>query len=211
MGVRLVSRQSPASDLLDTDLVRMAFFSLASLFAYWLAADRYCYAATGSPKINQSSGLRHTFRESAAAPVCRALRYHCEIARLLCETRLHAAGMPSDFPQSGNHPPPPSFDRSEAYEHFVVGSCNRDNNVDECDLELYFVGSYQKFGSMEEEELKPGGHDIKVTEENKVEYTKLMVDWRFNRGVTEQTSAFLKGLFEVVEPAWLQAFDEREL
>nr|VZI07175.1 unnamed protein product [Spirometra erinaceieuropaei] len=86
-----------------------------------------------------------------------------------------------------------------------------DNNVDECDLELYFVGSYQKFGSMEEEELKPGGHDIKVTEENKLEYTKLMVEWRFNRGVTEQTSAFLKGLFEVVEPAWLQAFDEREL
>ena len=38
-----------------------------------------------------------------------------------------------------------------------------------------------------------------------------MVEWRLNRGVTSQTEAFLKGLFEVVEPSWLQVFDEREL
>ncbi len=38
-----------------------------------------------------------------------------------------------------------------------------------------------------------------------------MSEWRLNRGVTEQTNAFLKGLFEVVEPSWLQVFDEREL
>ena len=38
-----------------------------------------------------------------------------------------------------------------------------------------------------------------------------MVEWRLNRGVIEQTEAFLKGLFEVVEPSWLQVFDEREL
>ncbi|KAL5967571.1 NEDD4-like E3 ubiquitin-protein ligase WWP1 [Taenia solium] len=39
----------------------------------------------------------------------------------------------------------------------------------------------------------------------------LMVEWRLNRGVGEQTEAFLKGLFEVVDPSWLQVFDEREL
>ncbi|VDK25104.1 unnamed protein product [Taenia asiatica] len=40
---------------------------------------------------------------------------------------------------------------------------------------------------------------------------RLMVEWRLNRGVGEQTEAFLKGLFEVVDPSWLQVFDEREL
>ncbi|VDM32400.1 unnamed protein product [Hydatigera taeniaeformis] len=87
----------------------------------------------------------------------------------------------------------------------------RDNDVDELDLELYFNGNYYKFDSLQEEELKPGGREIKVTEANKMEYLKLMVEWRLNRGVGEQTEAFLKGLFEVVDPSWLQVFDEREL
>ncbi|VDD74916.1 unnamed protein product [Mesocestoides corti] len=79
------------------------------------------------------------------------------------------------------------------------------------DLELYFNGNYYKFDSLQEDELKPGGKEIKVTEANKLEYLKLMVEWRLTRGVAEQTEAFLKGLFEVVEPSWLQVFDEREL
>ncbi|KAM7539473.1 hypothetical protein Aperf_G00000055181 [Anoplocephala perfoliata] len=87
----------------------------------------------------------------------------------------------------------------------------RDNDVDELDLELYFSGNYYKFGSLQEDELKPGGKEIKVTEANKMEYLKLMVEWRLNRGVTEQTESFLEGLFEVVNPSWLQVFDEREL
>ncbi|KAL5103445.1 E3 ubiquitin-protein ligase Su dx [Taenia crassiceps] len=87
----------------------------------------------------------------------------------------------------------------------------RDNDVDDLDLELYFNGNYYKFDSLQEEELKPGGREIKVTEANKMEYLKLMVEWRLNRGVGEQTKAFLKGLFEVVDPSWLQVFDEREL
>nr|CDS26241.1 NEDD4 E3 ubiquitin protein ligase WWP1 [Hymenolepis microstoma] len=87
----------------------------------------------------------------------------------------------------------------------------RDNDVDASDLELYFSGNYRKFDSLQEDELKPGGKEIKVTEANKMEYLKLMVEWRLNRGVTKQTEAFLKGLFEVVERSWLQVFDEREL
>ncbi|EUB60755.1 E3 ubiquitin-protein ligase Itchy [Echinococcus granulosus] len=49
----------------------------------------------------------------------------------------------------------------------------RDNDVDELDLELYFSGNYYKFDSLQEEELKPGGREIKVTEANKMEYLKL--------------------------------------
>lgn len=38
-----------------------------------------------------------------------------------------------------------------------------------------------------------------------------MTQWRFARGVEEQTKAFLEGFSEVVPLQWLQYFDEREL
>ena len=38
-----------------------------------------------------------------------------------------------------------------------------------------------------------------------------MTQWRFERGVKEQTKSFLEGFNEVVPLQWLQFFDEREL
>lgn len=38
-----------------------------------------------------------------------------------------------------------------------------------------------------------------------------MTDWRMNRGIEEQTKAFLDGFNEVVPLEWLHYFDEREL
>ena len=38
-----------------------------------------------------------------------------------------------------------------------------------------------------------------------------MTQFRFNRGIEEQTKAFLEGMNEVVPLQWLQYFDEREL
>lgn len=40
---------------------------------------------------------------------------------------------------------------------------------------------------------------------------RMIVEWRFKRGVVEQTEAFLKGFNEVLPMYWLQNFDEREL
>lgn len=40
---------------------------------------------------------------------------------------------------------------------------------------------------------------------------RLMMQWRFKRGVEEQTKAFLDGFNEVVPLQWLQFFDEKEL
>ena len=42
-------------------------------------------------------------------------------------------------------------------------------------------------------------------------YYRLMTQWRFKRGVEEQTKAFLDGFNEVVPLHWLQFYDEREL
>lgn len=40
---------------------------------------------------------------------------------------------------------------------------------------------------------------------------RLMTNWRFQRGVEQQTQAFLDGFNEVVPLEWLKYFDEREL
>lgn len=40
---------------------------------------------------------------------------------------------------------------------------------------------------------------------------RLLTDWRFTRGVEEQTKAFLDGFNEVVPLEWLRYFDEKEL
>lgn len=74
----------------------------------------------------------------------------------------------------------------------------RENNLDDNDdLELYFNTTYDLFGKIENIELKPGGNEIKLVESNKLEYLELMTKWRFNRGVEEQTKAFLHGFSEV--------------
>ncbi|CAO2581205.1 NEDD4-like E3 ubiquitin-protein ligase WWP1 [Lemmus lemmus] len=87
----------------------------------------------------------------------------------------------------------------------------RDNNIEECGLEMYFSVDMEILGKVTSHDLKLGGSNILVTEENKDEYIGLMTEWRFSRGVQEQTKAFLDGFNEVVPLQWLQYFDEREL
>ncbi|XP_023401618.2 NEDD4-like E3 ubiquitin-protein ligase WWP1 isoform X2 [Loxodonta africana] len=87
----------------------------------------------------------------------------------------------------------------------------RDNDIEECGLEMYFSVDMEILGKVTSHDLKLGGSNILVTEENKDEYIGLMTEWRFSRGVQEQTKAFLDGFNEVVPLQWLQYFDEKEL
>ncbi|KAK5618721.1 WW domain containing E3 ubiquitin protein ligase 1 [Crenichthys baileyi] len=87
----------------------------------------------------------------------------------------------------------------------------RDNNIEECGLEMYFSVDMEILGKISSHDLKPDGTNILVTEENKEEYISLMAEWRFSRGVEGQTKAFLDGFNEVVPLQWLQYFDEKEL
>uniref|UniRef100_A0A8C6M9D2 E3 ubiquitin-protein ligase n=1 Tax=Nothobranchius furzeri TaxID=105023 RepID=A0A8C6M9D2_NOTFU len=87
----------------------------------------------------------------------------------------------------------------------------RDNNIEECGLEMYFSVDMEILGKITSHDLKPDGANILVTEENKEEYISLMAEWRFSRGVEGQTKAFLDGFNEVVPLQWLQYFDEKEL
>lgn len=87
----------------------------------------------------------------------------------------------------------------------------KDNNIEECGLDMEFAVDMELLGKITSHDLKPNGANIKVTEENKEEYLSLMTQWRFNRGIEEQTKAFLDGFNEVVPLYWLQYFDEKEM
>uniref|UniRef100_A0A671SW60 E3 ubiquitin-protein ligase n=1 Tax=Sinocyclocheilus anshuiensis TaxID=1608454 RepID=A0A671SW60_9TELE len=73
----------------------------------------------------------------------------------------------------------------------------KDNNIEECGLEMFFSVDKEILGEVTTHELKPDGGNIQVTEENKEEYIRLVAEWRLSRGVEEQTQAFLEGFNEV--------------
>ncbi|XP_066598927.1 E3 ubiquitin-protein ligase Su(dx) [Prorops nasuta] len=87
----------------------------------------------------------------------------------------------------------------------------KENNIDECGLELYYSVDFEILGQVIHHELKEGGDKIRVVEDNKEEYIRLMTEWRMTRGIEEQTKAFLEGFNSVVPLEWLKYFDEREL
>ncbi|CAG4968025.1 unnamed protein product [Colias eurytheme] len=87
----------------------------------------------------------------------------------------------------------------------------KDNNIDECGLEMWFSVDFEVLGQVIHHELKPAGDKERVTETNKEQYLQLVTQWRMTRGIEEQTSAFLDGFNEVVPLEWLKYFDEREL
>jgi len=82
---------------------------------------------------------------------------------------------------------------------------------DPAELDLRFSIDEDSFGQMQERDLKEGGTNIHVTNENKSEYVNLVIQWRFVSRVKPQMNAFLEGFNELVSLKLLQLFDENEL
>ncbi|KAG5645003.1 hypothetical protein DXG03_007280 [Asterophora parasitica] len=74
-----------------------------------------------------------------------------------------------------------------------------------------FTTVEERFGEMVTIELKPGGADVPVTEENKKEYVEHIVDYRISKRVKEQFEAFMSGFSELIPQDLITVFDEREL
>nr|CAD7410709.1 unnamed protein product [Timema cristinae] len=85
-----------------------------------------------------------------------------------------------------------------------------DNNITGI-IDTTFSVEQNSFGVLRVHELKPGGRDILVTEDNKREYVKLYVNYRFMRGIEQQFLALQKGYTELVPSQLLRPFDEREI
>ena len=69
----------------------------------------------------------------------------------------------------------------------------------------------ERFGEKVTVDLKPGGQDIEVTNENKKEYVELITEWRIQKRVDEQFNAFVTGFHELIPADLVNVFDEREL
>lgn len=82
---------------------------------------------------------------------------------------------------------------------------------DVTDMMYSFSVDDEQFGEKLEIELKPGGKDIDVTNENKAEYIELLLNWRINKRSQDQMEAFNRGLFEIIPRRLIQIFDDREL
>ena len=74
-----------------------------------------------------------------------------------------------------------------------------------------FTTTEDRFGEIVEVELKPGGANIPVTEENKKEYVEAVVEYRTRTRVLQQSQAFMQGLQEIIPHDLIKLFDEREL
>uniref|UniRef100_A0A4W6BRX7 E3 ubiquitin-protein ligase n=1 Tax=Lates calcarifer TaxID=8187 RepID=A0A4W6BRX7_LATCA len=82
---------------------------------------------------------------------------------------------------------------------------------DPTDLDLRFTIDEDLFGQTHQHELKPGGAEIVVTNENKKEYIHLVMQWRFVNRIQKQMTAFKEGFFELIPQDLIKIFDENEL
>jgi E3 ubiquitin-protein ligase HUWE1 len=78
-------------------------------------------------------------------------------------------------------------------------------------LDLDFTVETHEFGKVTVSELKEGGKDIPVTDENKMEYVQLVAQFKMSNGIRKQIDAFLEGFHELIPPELISIFNEKEL
>lgn len=76
---------------------------------------------------------------------------------------------------------------------------------------LNFAVSRDVFGAVKTDELKPGGAQIPVTQDNKQEYVDLYVDFVLNKSVAKHFDAFNQGFHKVCGGRVLRLFQSHEL
>jgi hypothetical protein len=99
---------------------------------------------------------------------------------------------------------------SPYYFSLSFAMCYRENDITDVIYET-FTTTEDRFGEVVTIELRPGGGDESVTEENKKEYVDLVVEYRISKRVKEQFDAFTSGFSELIPQDLITVFDEREL
>ncbi|XP_040990913.1 E3 ubiquitin-protein ligase UPL6 isoform X2 [Juglans microcarpa x Juglans regia] len=79
------------------------------------------------------------------------------------------------------------------------------------DLELYFVIVNNEYGEQTEEELLPGGKNLRVSNENVITFIHLVANHRLNFQIRQQSSHFLRGFQQLIQKDWIDMFNEHEL
>ena len=83
--------------------------------------------------------------------------------------------------------------------------------VSELGYDLTFSTEVQEFGVTEARDLKPNGSNITVTEENKMEYIRLVCQMKMTGAIRKQLNAFLEGFYDIIPKRLISIFNEQEL
>lgn len=75
----------------------------------------------------------------------------------------------------------------------------------------YLKFQIQEFGVTETRDLKPDGRNVRVTEENKKEYVKLVCQMKMTGAIQKQLQAFLDGFYSIIPKRFISIFNEQEL
>lgn len=100
----------------------------------------------------------------------------------------------------------PSLD-PELYRHLIF---LKHFQGDISELELYFVIVNNEYGEQTEEELLPGGRNMRVTNENVITFIHLVANHRLNFQIRQQSSHFLKGFQQLIQKDWIDMFNDHE-
>lgn len=85
-----------------------------------------------------------------------------------------------------------------------------ENDITDIITETFSVQT-EAFGEEQIIDLIPDGRNIPVTEENKHEYVRLVVEYRLTGSVQEQLENFLKGFHDIIPADLVSIFNEQEL
>ncbi|KAI0318271.1 hypothetical protein OF83DRAFT_1262061 [Amylostereum chailletii] len=78
-------------------------------------------------------------------------------------------------------------------------------------LDLTFSVEGDEFGVMKMVELKPNGHHIPVTLENRREFVQLSAQYRLYESIKDQLENLLAGFYEIIPKDLVSIFNEQEL
>lgn len=85
-----------------------------------------------------------------------------------------------------------------------------ENDITDIITETFSVEE-DHFGVATIKDLCENGRNIPVTEENKHEYVRLVVEHKLLSSVSEQMQEFLKGFHDIIPPELISIFNEQEL
>ncbi|MQL88230.1 hypothetical protein Taro_020781 [Colocasia esculenta] len=95
--------------------------------------------------------------------------------------------------------------------HFLGSLLGKHYEGDISELELYFVVVNNEYGEQTEDELLPGGKNIRVTNENVITFIHLVANHHLNYQIRQQSQYFLRGFQQLIQKEWIEMFSESEI
>jgi len=100
---------------------------------------------------------------------------------------------------------------SEDYTFYKSLEFLMENDIQDLGYDLTFSTEIREFGVTETRDLIQNGQNIKVTEENKHDYVRLVCQMKMTGAIRKQLSAFLEGFYNIIPRRLISIFNEQEL